>query len=198
MLQTAGQHDCGGAWRWGTANASARVIVAACIVAAAAAAGCKSSDTLRRVGDAYNRGDYKVAYRDGTRLARHGKPGQRREAAYLAGLAAYRLKHFKSAQRLLTTVAGGDEPQIAGGALVTLGLIYSESGRHAAAVKAFVRGARKLSGEDSALAYFHASTAAARQQRWTEQRTYLNLARSASRDSKLRRQIDQQLAAARR
>ena len=193
MIQTAGQHDCGsGAGRCWAVNAAVRIVVAACIVSTAV--GCDSTAALRRTSDAYKRGDYVTAYRDGARLAKRGKPAQRREAAYLAGLAAYRLEQFEAAQRYLTTAAGDDQPQIAGGALVTLGLIYSEAGRHEAAGEAFVRGARKLSGEDRALAYFHASTAAGKQRRWTEQRTYLNLARSISHDGKLRRQIDRQLA----
>ncbi len=142
----------------------------------------------------YQRGDYARAQTTAAHAAATAGGVQRDLAHYMAGMSAYRLNNFATAERYLRVAATSRDESMSADARSTLGLIYSGQGRYAEAADALLRSANLQTGEDRAQAYFYAGIAQQKLGRWPQARTSLLLARRSTRDAALGRQIDQHLA----
>jgi tetratricopeptide (TPR) repeat protein len=142
----------------------------------------------------YQRGDYARAQTAAARAATTAGGVQRDLAHYMAGMSAYRLGNYSTAERYLRVAAASRDDAMAADARSTLGLIYSGRGRYADAAEALLGSAKLQTGEDRAQAYFYAGIAQQKLGRWPQARTSLLLARRSTRDAGLAGRIDQQLA----
>lgn len=164
------------------------------------AVGCTPPKATRldTANTAYQRGDYALAYREGAavaegRITPPPSAAQRQEAAYVAGMSAYRIKDVNDAERYLNMAARSSDSQLAGSALATLGLIYREQNRFEQSAHVLTQAATRLVGQDRANAYFYAALAQQRLGRWTDARTSLSQAARATSNPSFQRQIADQL-----
>lgn len=81
------------------------------------------------------------------------------EAAYLAGMSAYRLGRFADAERWLAQAARSSDRWMAGQAGITLGSAQLRLGRTSDAARSFARAAEKLDDEDARRARIAAGNA---------------------------------------
>ena len=169
-------------------------VAAGLVVLAGWLVGCQSSPGVEMAAAraAFEAGDFETAYRGASRVARSGDT-LKTEAAYLAGVSAYRLGKPGNAERYLLVAAKGAETPLKGDTLAMLGLVYVAQDRYDRASQALVSAASRLSGQDRANAYFHAANAEQRLQRWANARAYLTLARSISSDEVFRQRAAEQL-----
>ncbi|MEM0915628.1 MAG: SPOR domain-containing protein [Planctomycetota bacterium] len=149
--------------------------------------------TLAEARADYNAGRYTAALAGAERVARAEDPTLSDEGTYLAGLAASRAGDDRKAERYLNRAAQSADSALAADAAAELGLLYRAQGNQSAAVRAFERAARGLTGNDRAQALFYAAVAQQRLGRWTQARTNLLAARAAAADPALRARIADQL-----
>ncbi len=144
---------------------------------------------------AYGRGDYAEASRQAQQMMRVGPVAYKDEAAYMAGMSAYRLKATATAERHLQAAAKSSDVALSADALIVLGLIYAQQGKHAAAVRSLLDAVPRLpTGQDRANAYFHAAKAQQKLGQWGQARTSLRLARGSSTDPAFRKRAIQELS----
>lgn len=149
---------------------------------------------MHQVHSAYQAGRYASAQRGAEKILMSGPVKEKDEAAYMAGLAAYQMNNTVIAQQRFERAAASQSPDLAGDALVMLGLIYSQEHNHEQAVRAFSNASTRLTnGQDRANAHFHAAKSQQHLGRWAEARASLSLARSNSSDLTFRRQVAQEL-----
>ena len=158
--------------------------------------GCVSDATLNDVYQQYQRGQYQRAFDQAKTLLRAaGSPDrqnpERDRAAYMAGLAAYRLDRFATAKRYLDLAQASNDSRIAGDALATLGLLHSTQRSYDAAAQALLEAAKRLEGEQRAQSYYYAAIAYQKLGRWPAARLYLARSKNQSRDPDWRRKIEQ-------
>lgn len=125
---------------------------------------------------ALDAGNYQEAYDVSSRVLNRSGGTARHEAAYLAGLSAYRLKRFSEAEELLTMAASTNTSQLRGKSMAMLGLVYIDGGRLDVAARTLSKAAEFLTGQDRANAYFYAAVASQRLNRPAEARTLMMLA----------------------
>lgn len=169
-------------------------VIALCLLTALA--GCASSareSELDRIAALYHRGDYTAAYRQAAALAEKSTPPTSEQAAYLAGLSAYRLGDRALPLSWLSRAARSRDDQLSGDALATLGIFHSEQGRHDAAAQALEQAAGKLTGQDRAQAFFYAGVAQQKLGQWALARANLERARNATSDAGFRGRVNQQM-----
>jgi len=183
LLCLAGAVGCAGGGRAGGAGDGG-----------AASGGGGGGGGLVAASAAYEAGDFAGAYRAAAPLA-DGRGPAGAEAAYLAGLCARRLNRDAAAERHLRRATQARDATLAGDAGAALGLLYSEQGRYASAVRALESAAPLLAGEDRAQAYYYLAAAQQKLGRAAEARTHFRLARKTTQDDALRGEIDRQMAA---
>jgi SPOR domain len=164
------------------------------LLAAVTAAGCESSNKppLDRANEAYQKQQYAQSYELSSRLAQGAGPGTY-DAAYLAGMSAYRLKRATEAEQYLLKAAQSTDQALVGAASAQLGLIYAEQERYDAATRALLAAAVRLRGQDRANAYLNAGLAQQRLGQWAEAKNSLALARRSSGDAAFQARVDQNL-----
>lgn len=157
--------------------------------------GCvgSSSARLNELYADYNSAQYNAAFHRAETLAQSGNRKTAQEAAYIAGLSAYRMGNLPAAARYLRLASASSDEALAGDALGALGLVYAQQGDYALACNTFGRAAKKLTGEDRANAYYQAAVCSQKLGQWSQARSYLMLARSATSNSSLQSQISQAL-----
>jgi tetratricopeptide (TPR) repeat protein len=142
---------------------------------------------------AFDSGVFEVAYDKAAPLALRRGDALGAEAAYVAGMSAYRLRRIAVAEQYLQIAIDRGEALTRANARAMLGVIYVDQGRYARASKALLEAAVILQGQDRANAYFYAAAAEQRLQRWATARTHLTLARAASSDDAFRQRAAEQL-----
>lgn len=118
---------------------------------------------------------------------------EREQAAYVAGLSAYRLRDLDTAQQYLQVAALSDSASLSGDARATLGLVFSERGSYGLAADNLLAAAQRMTGQNKANSYFYAGVAQQKHGRWPQARTTLSLAKSSSTDPGFRSRVDDQL-----
>jgi tetratricopeptide (TPR) repeat protein len=117
-----------------------------------AAAGCgtpPSTASIDRAIAEYEAGRFAASLASAEQAAsRGGDALVRDEAAYLAGMSAYRLGRDVEARRWLSASATSSDAWLAGQSLVTLGSVELRGGDATAAARAFVRAAERLPDAD--------------------------------------------------
>ena len=172
------------------------LLVAWCAVGVMALYGCESSgmDRIDMADRAYRKGDFTTAYREAQQAMRSSQGSLKSEAAYMAGISAYRLKDSSSAVHYLKQASSSNVSQLTGDSLAMLGVIYAEQGKYPESVQAQLQAVRYLSsGPDRANAYYYAAKAQQKMGQWSQAKANLRLARSASRDEAFRHYIGQEL-----
>jgi cell division septation protein DedD len=132
------------------------------VAAAMSSAGCEGRGQrgLDRSIAAYDAGDYARAYDLADAAAGDARTTKDAdEAAYLAGMSAYRLGRYQDAERWLTQAARSGDRWLAGQAGVTLGSTQLQLGRTAEAGRTFARAAEKLDDEEARRARLAAGNA---------------------------------------
>ncbi|MCE9591481.1 MAG: SPOR domain-containing protein [Planctomycetes bacterium] len=172
----------------------------AAILAAALLTGCQAplqsqSSGLAASRSAYAAGQYPQSLQKARTIADlPTSPSRDREqAAYIAGLSAYRLRDLDTAQQYLQVAALSDSPSLSGDARATLGLVFAERGSYGLAADNLLTAAERMTGQNKANAYFYAGVAQQKHGRWPQGRTTLSLAKSASTDPAFRQRVDEQL-----
>lgn len=125
-------------------------------------AGCESTPqagTLNQALTEYEAGQYALAHRHAGEAMRSPGDQKREEAAYLAGLSAYRLGRLDDAERLLLTASRADERATAAKAKATLGLIRLDQDRPGEAAELFREAEPDLTGPDARQAARYADAA---------------------------------------
>lgn len=174
--------------KWGGA---ALVGVILCLLSACNAPA--SHQRLNAARSAYAGGSYAVAFREAELASHASSPAIKYEAAYLAGMSAYRQRDLVNAERFLKIAAQSPESALAGQALAELGLIYDGLGWYGQAARHLLAAASRLEGQDRANAYFYAAVAQQKLGQWSQARTHLILARNYSSDESLRARAVEQL-----
>lgn len=108
---------------------------------------------------ALDRGDDRTALQDAERLARTGPRSGRAQAAYIGGIAAYRLGEYSRALDLLGDAVLSDDPALRGRALVQRGTVEKAIGRSREAAMSFERGGSLLDGSLASDALLQAADA---------------------------------------
>ena len=123
----------------------------------------------------------------GPRPGASGNTANSDEQKLIAGMEAHSSGRTAQAISLLAPLATHANPQIAGRASGTLGLIYLQRGDHQRAISYLRPAAEKLDDPAAqAHAYFHLGQAHQKLGRWSEARTWLSLAVSKAQDEGLR------------
>jgi len=124
-------------------------------------AGCAGNgDALNQSLSAYNAGKYDESYSSAQTAAQSARTTKDSdEAAYLAGMSAYRLNKPAEAAKLLENPARSSDAWIAGQAGITLGTALAKTGRRSEAARAFARAATHLDGEEADKAHLAAANA---------------------------------------
>lgn len=144
----------------------------------------------------YERQRYQLAYDAASREYARSRQPERDEAALIAGLSAFAVfgqtkdpGQLDRAQGWLSPLESHHDPEIAGRAQATLGLIASARDNHTLAATKLSSAARKLEGNESAQAAFHAGLAyQANGQSGPARRSY-QVAMASATDPALREQI---------
>ncbi len=161
------------------------------------AAGCQAPprESLSAARTAFDAGDYERAYVYSSRVMQAGLLGPRHEAAYMAGISAYRMNNLSEAQRLLDIAVKSTDRSIKGKSLAMLGLIHADRRQYAGASQKLTLAAKHLTGQDRANAYFYAAQAEQKLNRPANARTLLALAQRDNNNPALAHQINQQMGA---
>jgi tetratricopeptide (TPR) repeat protein len=163
------------------------------VTGCAASNGGVGGDALASAKASYQAGQYEQAYR----LAVSRTQGDGRtaaQAAYLAGMSAQKLRRVDDAERYLRQASQGTDAGVAGDAMVALGLLYAEHGRHAQAAATFLAVAPRLTGDGRAQAYLHAALSQQKLGQFAQARTNLSLAMGATQNPALRARISDVMA----
>ncbi len=131
---------------------------------AAALAGCGGAGTpatLRTAADDYLAGRYESALKAANQLEARSRGVDRDQAAYVAGISAYRLDDPDRARPELTTAARSSNRELAARSVATLGLIDLDQGRPLDAARrlASAASAGALGGDDAVQAAYCAARA---------------------------------------
>ena len=166
------------------------------VTLAVCAAGCQTSPQaeMATARTAFDGGDFDRAYRSASHVADHRDDAMGVEAAYIAGVSAYRLDRLDSAERYLHMAAYGAQGRATGSALAMLGVVYVGQGSYDRASGVLLSAAEQLEGQNRAHAYYYAARAAQKLHRRAEARNCLTLARSASTDPGFRRAVAAELS----
>ncbi len=149
--------------------------------------GCQSSGPppIRAI-DAYEGGDYPRAYRLATEQYNDAGGSAADRSALVAGLSAHAMGRTRDAERWLDPLRSSGTPGVAGRAGATVGLIALSRGDYERASALLERSTRRLEGEASARAHYHAAEAFALGGRPETARLHLRLALAQSLDPDLR------------
>jgi len=129
------------------------------------ATGCSTTSPTTRNGSldqaiaAYDAGRYASARQQAETLALSADSRERRAAAYVAGLSAYRLGDLLSAESHLTVAARSTDTITSGNARATLGLVLMDQNRPREAAPLFAEASSQLGGDDARQAARHAAEA---------------------------------------
>lgn len=156
-------------------RAPAGVTVAA--LACALLAGCKNQTATPEpfIGE-YRSGDYSQAYRDAEAKAQSSEGLAKDRASLMAGMSAYAERKPETAERWLGPLQNNPNPEIAGTAEWTLGLIALDRGNDARASVLLPAAADKLKGDDAAKANLAAGEAFTKLGRLAQARERFQLA----------------------
>ena len=127
--------------------------------------GCQSAQQvgLQHALDDYNAQRYTQAHEEAAGIVDHAdhadKPGQREDAAYLAGLSAYRLGQADVAERYLLVACGSPDPLTEAKAKAMLGQVRLDQHRPREAAALLTDASQSLTGEDAKRAAFNAGIA---------------------------------------
>ena len=124
-----------------------------------AAAGCSSDPQPTAARADYDNGRFESAHRRAAQQAARTSGGDRAEAAYLAGVSAYRMGDFEEAEKQFFMANESRDPVIVGRTNATLGLMRKQQGRPASSAGFFKVAAEKLEGEEAAIAAREAAAA---------------------------------------
>ena len=151
----------------------------------------KANTSLDQLYRDYDRGHYAQTLATAAQIARTAREPSRHEAAYLAGLSAYRMQNRTSAARYLRIAQRSPDSAIAGDALAVLGLVRNEQGRHEQANRAFLAAADHLKGEDKTQAVFYAAAAQQKMGATASARSIMDRAKRLTRNPGLRDRVGQ-------
>lgn len=135
-------------------------VVAALLMAMA---GCestpKASAGLAGALSEYDAGRYDAAHTKAVAAMQGATGADREQAAYVAGLSAYRKRDYIEAEHRLTTAAASSDRTVAGRAKAALGLVCLAQNRPATGAVHLSEAARILDGSDASEAAFRAGVA---------------------------------------
>jgi hypothetical protein len=122
------------------------------MIVASLALGCESAPravTLEKALAEYNAGRFDAAHEQAVDVMRGTSGAEREQAAYLAGLSAYRRGDLDEAELRLSAAVNASDAHTAASAKAMLGQVRLARGRPAEAAALFEDSARGLEGEDS-------------------------------------------------
>lgn len=137
-------------------------MVLLCTLIALPLVGCQSTPPTRSLDSAlvdYRSKRYRMAHSRAAAIAGESKGLRRDQAAYLAGLSAYKLGDLNKAQQQLTSAAQSPDRITAGKAKAVLGLVRVGQHRPREAAGLLAEASGALTGEDSRRAAYQASLA---------------------------------------
>lgn len=157
------------------------------------AAGGGAMPDMKAVMADYESGRFLDAYTGAVSLYRRSVVPERDEAAYLAGLSAYRLQRYEDADRYLSPLVRIASTDVAGRAAGTMGLVELERGRYREAAEYFRKAADRLEGQGKAEAAYRAGLAYKESNSPSLARVQFIIARGASTDPAFQARVDREL-----
>lgn len=152
-------------------------IISTCLLVIGLAAGCSSTSkggNLDKAVTDYNAASYSQAEQEAVQAMNKSTGSAKENAAYVAGLSAYRMGNTEEAERRLLIAAQSANTQTAGSAKAMLGQVRLDQNRPREAAVYFSDASRLLTGEDAqkaaksaALAYQQVGDTTASRQ-WTD------------------------------
>ncbi len=161
--------------------------------ASSKAAGGGALPDMKAVMADYEAGHFLQAYTGAVSLYRRSVVPERDEAAYLAGLSAYRLQRYEDADRYLSPLVRIASTDVAGRAAGTMGLVELERGRYREAAEYFKKAADRLEGQGKAEAAYRAGLAYKESNLHSLARVQFIIARGASSDAAFQAKVDREL-----
>lgn len=134
----------------------------------------------------YRAGRYEEAYQQAVILKSRLAGDQAHEAAFVAGMSAFRLDREDDALKHLTPLSDNRSDTITGPSCATLGLIWARRADHPRALDYFTKATRRLKGNDLAQAYYHMAITEQKLGLYAQAKPHLVLAVSNATDSVLR------------
>jgi len=159
-----------------------------------ACAGGSAPGAQGRALDLYESGDRAGALRAARAVHGRSRGEDRSRAALVAGMSAYELGHLDVSLTWLLPLVDEGNPEIAGRASATLGLVSAARGDHAGAAIRFTNAGRLLSGEEAAQANFFAGECYSMLGRTDAARRAYMMAQGGSRDRTPREQLEHRLS----
>jgi hypothetical protein len=132
------------------------VLLAGC--AAPSTSTTAPADLNRALAD-YHAGRYATALQEAVAVQESTSGDEQGDAAYVGGLAAYRLGDLSEAGARLSVAVDSKSPQTAGKARAVLGLVRVDQGRSDEAAGHFAAASRALEGDNARMAAFSAAKA---------------------------------------
>lgn len=151
------------------------------------------SATIESITADYDAGRFQQAYTDAVTLSRRGDLATRDQASYLAGVSAYRMQQYASADRYLSPLVHSRDPEVAGRAAGTLGLADMERANFRDAATHFKQAADRLRGQEKAEAAYRAGLAYREANLAGQARVQFLIARGASNDAAFQAKVDREL-----
>lgn len=129
------------------------------LLAAACAAPPQAKSTLQDAINDYNADQYTLAYNKAADLQATSTGTPREEAAYVAGLSAYRLGNRLDAEQRFEVAANSSDANVAGKAKAMLGVVRLEQSRNNEAADLLKTASHDLPSDDAQQAAYHAAVA---------------------------------------
>jgi tetratricopeptide (TPR) repeat protein len=145
-----------------------------------AACGSGSRQGMSAAMSDYAAADYSAARDKAAGVARSSSGSQREDAAYLAGLAAYKAGDLVEAEGFLLTAINAGDQVTAGRAKAQLGLLRMDQQRYREAGDLFRDASQALSGDDARQAAHYAALAYQKSGDASAARTWAEVARRPS------------------
>ncbi len=152
-----------------------------------------AAPTIESITADYDAGRFQQAYTDAVTLSRRSDLATRDQAAYLAGLSAYRMQQYASVDRYLSPLVHSRDPEVAGRAAGTLGLADMERGNYREAATHFKQAADRFRGQEKAEAAYRAGLAYREANLASQARVQFLIARGASNDAAFQAKVDREL-----
>jgi len=139
--------------------ASLMLLASGMLPLASCGGSAKAGGGLDGAQQAYLAGNFNEAHEQAVDVLRTAKSPQREQAAYLAGISAYRMGRLDEAELRLLSSAGSADTTVSGRSKATLGLIRNDQHRHGDAARYFADASRLLTGAEATQASLEADRA---------------------------------------
>jgi tetratricopeptide (TPR) repeat protein len=172
------------------------VVMMVLMLGALSLGGCGSnrrSDSLESITEAYRAGRFAESGAKAEAFAKDSTGADRDRAALIAGQSAFAMSNRTSAERWLRPLTSNVDPEVAGNANATLGLLAFNERRYAQAAVMLSAATSRLSGDDGARAALYAGDSYEQLGQAVQARASFQRGLQMAQDASLKRSIQDRL-----